>query len=115
MPVDNESEFKISTLPRGHGALSPTFMNTMKGVYESMKPLMDALRKGYIIEDRSFIRGEEHLLPSDELAWLNQKLIERHCLPIIPRGGLLNRAEFEKLLPIVIEENKDLIEALSKK
>ncbi|WP_407282367.1 hypothetical protein V7O61_06485 [Methanolobus sp. WCC1] len=79
---DNEIEFKISTLPRGNGALGPDFTATMHDVYESMEPLMDALRKGYCIDGRSFRIGEEHLLPSDELAWLNQKLVERHCLPV---------------------------------
>lgn len=45
MSYDNESEFKISTSPRGHGALGPDFLDTMKEVYEDMRPLMKSLAK----------------------------------------------------------------------
>ncbi len=41
------------------------------------------LSKAYSIENRIFYIGEEHTLPPDELAWLNVKLIERHCLPVV--------------------------------
>jgi hypothetical protein len=79
--TEDEFEFKLAP-PRGKGELSPHFMDGFEEMYEQMRPLMDALRKGYCIDGRSFIRGEEHLLSSEELAWLNQKLQERHCLPV---------------------------------
>jgi len=38
--------------------------------------------KAYMVEDKMFFIGREHLLSADELAWLNAKLVEMHCLPI---------------------------------
>ncbi|WP_321430843.1 hypothetical protein [uncultured Methanolobus sp.] len=75
-----------SNTPEGHstGGL-PT-----REEYEKWAPvvlrenseLIEALRTGYVIEDRVFHVGKEYLLSENELSWLNQKLIERHCLPI---------------------------------
>jgi hypothetical protein len=51
-------------------------------ILEEYSDFFASLGTGYSIEDRYFHIGEEHLLSESELAWLNQRLIERHCLPV---------------------------------
>ena len=79
-------ETKKSITPEGHstGGIpnDAEFTYWAPIVLRENSELIEALRTGYVIEDRVFHVGKEYLLSENELSWLNQKLIERHCLPI---------------------------------
>jgi serine/threonine-protein phosphatase PP1 catalytic subunit len=49
-----------------------------------------------MIEGRLFHIGDECLLSSEEFKWLNEKLIERHCMPIdsVPRNYVIEGRSF---------------------